>query len=246
MANGSATSPAVGIRWAVAEGTTLRASYAGSFRTPLISELFFRLRGFFEVDGNPNLRPERGESLDIGLDQTLGDFGLLRLTFAHNRIRDGITFVSLGPRRGTYENIGLVEYTGLEAALDLRLGENWTLFANYTLNDPIIRAALNPATVGKELAFVGADSFNLGLSYRHEQGWYGSILVHHIGSFFTNNANTESLPGYTTVALRGGIPLAEALSLELGIDNLLDEQYEVFPGYPGVGRTLRVNLRGQF
>jgi vitamin B12 transporter len=128
----------------------------------------------------------------------------------------------------------------------LRLGENWTLFANYTLNDPIIRAALNPATVGKELAFVGADSFNLGLSYRHEQGWYGSILVHHIGSFFTNNANTESLPGYTTVALRGGIPLAEALSLELGIDNLLDEQYEVFPGYPGVGRTLRVNLRGQF
>ncbi len=48
------------------------------------------------------------------------------------------------------------------------------------------------------------------------------------------------------MALRGGIPLAEALSLELGIDNLLDEQYEVFPGYPGVGRTLRVNLRGQF
>jgi vitamin B12 transporter len=47
LANGSATSPAVGIRWAVAEGTTLRASYAGSFRTPLISELFFRLRGFF-------------------------------------------------------------------------------------------------------------------------------------------------------------------------------------------------------
>ncbi|MFS8901615.1 TonB-dependent receptor [Synechococcus sp. H60.2] len=246
LANGSATSPAVGIRWTVAEGTTLRANYASSFRTPLISELFFRLRGFFEVDGNPNLRPERGESFDVGLDQSLGDFGLLRLTFAHNRIRDGITFVSLGPRQGTYENIGLVEYTGLEAALDLRLGENWTLFANYTLNDPIIRAALNPATVGKQLAFVGADSFNLGLTYRYEQGGYGSILIHHIGSFFTNNSNTESLPGYTTVALRGGIPLTEALSLELGIDNLLDEQYEVFPGYPGVGRTLRVSLRGQF
>jgi vitamin B12 transporter len=246
LVNGSATSPAAGIRWVLAEGTTLRANYAGSFRTPLISNLFFRLRGFFEVDGNPNLRPERGESFDIGLDQALGDFGLLRLTFAHNRIRDGITFVSTGPRRGTYENIELVEYTGLEAALDLRLGENWTLFANYTLNDPIIRSALDPKAVGKQLAFVGADSFNLGLSYRDAEDRYASVFLHHIGTFFTNNANTQSLPGYTNLALRGGIPVAENLALEVGVDNLLDEQYEVFPGYPGVGRTVRLNLRGQF
>jgi vitamin B12 transporter len=192
------------------------------------------------------LRPERGESFDIGLDQALGDFGLLRLTFAHNRIRDGITFVSTGPSRGTYENIELVEYTGLEAALDLRLGENWTLFANYTLNDPIIRSALDPKAVGKQLAFVGADSFNLGLSYRDAEDRYASVFLHHIGTFFTNNANTQSLPGYTNLALRGGIPVAENLALEVGVDNLLDEQYEVFPGYPGVGRTVRLNLRGQF
>ncbi|MEN9202676.1 MAG: TonB-dependent receptor [Thermostichus sp. DG02_2_bins_29] len=246
LVNGSATSPAVGLRWAIAEGTILRANYASSFRTPLISELFFRLRGFFEVDGNPNLRPERGESWDIGLDQTLGESGLLRLTFSQNRIRDGITFVSTGERSGSYENIGLVEYTGLEAALDLRLGPNWTAFINYTLNEPRIREALDSATIGKELAFVGADSFNLGLTYRDPEGWYGSLLMHQIGPFFTNNSNSQSLPGYTTLALKGGIPIADSLALEVGVENLLDQQYEVFPGYPGIGQTLRVNLRGQF
>lgn len=246
LVNGSATSPAIGIRWTVGEGTTLRANYASSFRTPLISELFFQLRGFFEVDGNPNLRPERGESFDIGLDQTLGDIGLLRLTFAHNRIRDGITFVSTGPTSGTYENIGLVEYTGLEAALDLRFSPNWTAFVNYTLNDPRIREAVDATTIGNQLAFVGADSFNLGLTYRSLDGSYGSLLMHQIGGFLTNNSNTESLPGYTTLALKGGIPISEALALEVGVDNLLDQQYEVFPGYPGIGRTLKVNLRGQF
>ncbi|MGQ9837619.1 MAG: TonB-dependent receptor plug domain-containing protein [Cyanobacteriota bacterium] len=246
LVSGSATSPAIGIRWTVADGSTLRANYASSFRTPLISELFFRLRGFFEVDGNPNLRPERGSSFDIGLDQTLGTVGLFRLTFSQNQIRDGITFVSTGETSGSYENIGLVEYTGWEASLDLRLGSNWTAFANYTFNDPIIRSALDPQTIGKQLSFVGANSLNLGLTYRSDEGWYGSIFAHQVGSFFTNNTNTESLPGYTTLALHAGIPIGETLTLEAGIDNLLDQQYEVFPGYPGIGRTLRVHLRGQF
>ncbi len=245
LVDGSATSPSVGIRWTVADGTILRANYASSFRTPLISELFFQLQGFFEVDGNPNLRPERGDSFDIGLDQTLGTVGLFRLTFSQNRIRDGITFVSTSETSGSYENIGLLEYTGLEAALDLRLGSNWTAFANYTLNDPIIRSALDPQTIGKQLAFVGADSLNLGLTYRSTDGWYGSVFAHQVGSFFTNNTNTESLPGYTTLALHGGIPIGETLALEMGLDNLLDQQYEVFPGFPGIGRTIRVNLRGQ-
>ncbi|WP_244350304.1 TonB-dependent receptor plug domain-containing protein [Thermostichus vulcanus] len=33
------------------------------------------------------------------------------------------------------------------------------------------------------------------------------------------------LPGYTTLALRGGIPLSETLALDVGVDNLLNQQY---------------------
>jgi vitamin B12 transporter len=246
LINGSATSPSVGIRWSLSDSTSLRANYASSFRTPLISELFVQLRGFFAVDGNPNLRPERGDSWEVGWDQALGDTGLFRLTFASNRIRDGIAFVFTGESSGTYENIGLVEYTGLEAALDLQLAPQWFLFANYTLNDPRIRSAQDPSTINKELAFIGAETLNIGLTYRSLAGFSGSLLLHQVGSVFTNNSNSASLPGYTTVAANVEVPVAESFSLRATVDNLFDQQYEVFPGFPGIGRTVRLGLQGEF
>src|SRR5262249_8716818 len=48
-------------------GTKLRASYATGFRAPTINELFF------PNFGNPNLRPEKSQGGDVGIDQTLFD-----------------------------------------------------------------------------------------------------------------------------------------------------------------------------
>ena len=46
-------------------GTKIRASYATGFRAPTINELFF------PNFGNPNLRPEKSQGGDVGIDQTL-------------------------------------------------------------------------------------------------------------------------------------------------------------------------------
>ncbi|MEO0853915.1 MAG: TonB-dependent receptor, partial [Cyanobacteria bacterium J06648_11] len=84
-AEGSVTSPGLGARWNVTKTTTLRANFSRSFRAPLI----VNLEGLaaFDVEGNPDLKPERGTSLDIGFDQQLGDrgpggFGLSQALFA--------------------------------------------------------------------------------------------------------------------------------------------------------------------
>ncbi|MFM8004239.1 MAG: TonB-dependent receptor domain-containing protein, partial [Dolichospermum sp.] len=77
LVNGSVTSPSVGTKFTVSDSTTLRANYIKNFRVPTIANLF-------NVNpsniGNPELKPERGDSFDIGIDQKLGDIGLLRLT----------------------------------------------------------------------------------------------------------------------------------------------------------------------
>jgi len=90
LVNGSFTSPSVGARLALSPSTNLRANYARSFRAPQISNL--EGLAAFNVVGNPDLEPEKGNSFDIGIDQQLGQIGLLRLTFFSNRIDDLINF----------------------------------------------------------------------------------------------------------------------------------------------------------
>ncbi|MEO0687841.1 MAG: TonB-dependent receptor, partial [Cyanobacteria bacterium J06649_11] len=166
LINGSVTSPAVGARWNVAEKTTLRANYIRNFRVPTLSDLFSNSPF---AQGNPDLKPERGNSFDVGIDQQLGDIGLLRLTFFSNTITDNIAYDS---ENLTYENIGKVRANGIELALNLQLAKNIYFSGNYTLNDPkIIESSdSDDDEVDQELRFAGADSINLGLSYENRQG----------------------------------------------------------------------------
>ena len=249
LANGSATSPAAGIRWQLAAGTALRVNYARSFRVPTFLDLFFP--GF----DNPNLKPERGESLDLGLDQQLGSDALLRLTWSTSRLQDGIVFV-FNPPITSPQNIQEISNTTWEIALDWEFSPGWLFRANATFNDPRIQADSNsPGTVGKELPFTGADTYNLALIYRDPQNWYAGVYLRHVGGFFTNTANTIALPGYTTVDLKAGIPLAAGVTVDVGVDNLFDQQYLLgrfaafptgFSDFPAMGTTVRAGLRATF
>lgn len=242
LVNGSFTSPSVGARFAVGKTTTLRANYARSFRAPLISNL--EGLAAFNVVGNPNLNPERGDSFDIGIDQQLGRIGLLRLTFFRNRISDLINFKFGSP--STFENIGQVRTLGLEADLNVRLARNFFAFANYTLNEPRIVRDRNRDIEDNLLSFRDADSLNFGLAYETPRGIYAGVILRHLSSYFVNNTNTESLPGYTTVDLKFRIPLGRTVIFNANLDNLFDRQYELYPGYPAVGRSFRLGISATF
>ena len=181
LSNSSFTSPSVGAKLAVSNFTTIRANYMRNFQAPTLFDLFGRGSTFV---GNPDLKPEKGNSFDIGIDQKLGKFGLLRLTYFNNRVSDLISFQFASPV-STYENIGLVRTQGLEASLNLQLARNFYAFANYTLNDPRILESSNSGEEGNELRFAGADSLNLGISYETSQGLYAGILMHSLSGYPT-------------------------------------------------------------
>lgn len=241
LANASFTSPSVGVRLALGESTVLRANYARSFRAPQI----VNLEGLaaFSVVGNPDLEPERGNSFDIGIDQSLGKNGLLRLTFFANTISNLINFQFGSP--STYENIGKVRTLGLEADLNVRLTKHFYAFANYTLNEPEIMQDSDPSIEGNELSFRGADSLNVGLAYERK-GIYAAAIVRYLSSYFVNNANTESLPGFTTMDLKLRFPIGKTFAFTGSLDNLFDQQYEQFPGFPAVGRSFRLGVSATF
>jgi vitamin B12 transporter len=240
LVNGSVTSPAVGLKVAVTPSTTLRANYIRNFRVPTAVELFSPNPFFL---GNPNLQPEIGNSYDVGLDQKLGDIGLLRFTYFVNEIANLVAF---NFAQSTYENIGQVRATGVEVSLDVQVVPNLFLSANYTNTDPRITADRNPALVGREVSFRGRDILNLGLSYRTPEGWFAGLFYRTVSSTFTDNTNTQFLDGFSTVDFRFRVPLTRNLSFDGGVENIFDERFQLFPGFPNLGRSLRAGVSATF
>jgi vitamin B12 transporter len=247
LAKGGATSPSVGFKWSLGD-TTLRGNYIRNFRTPTISNLFSTNPTNI---GNPDLKPETGDSSDIGFDQKLGEIAFLRVTGFQNTISNVIAFQRIAPAvngvSGTWTNIGEVRTRGIETTLNVKLARNVYAFANYTLNDPVIRKDSNAATIGKELRFAGADKLGLGLSYENPGGWFASLLLNSLSAYPTDNLNTESLPGYTTVDARILVPLgSKDVTLNAGVENIFDRKYQLFAGFPNAGRTFRVGFDWKF
>ncbi|MGD1903987.1 MAG: TonB-dependent receptor [Geitlerinemataceae cyanobacterium] len=242
LENGSFTSPSAGILWNINDNTALRANYARSFNAPLISNL--EGLAAFGVVGEPDLEPERGNSFDIGIDHAIGDVALLRLTGFVNRIEETIAFQFGSP--STYINIGETETIGLEAAVDVKLADNWFAFANFTLNETQIIEDSTESNEGNELSFRDADSLNLGVAYSDVNGLYVGAILRYVSEFFVDNANTEELGDYITLDLKAQVPLAEGVVLNASLNNLFDEQYELFPGFPAQGINGRASVRWSF
>jgi outer membrane receptor for ferrienterochelin and colicins len=73
--------PKVALAYRVLEGTTFRASYGRGFRVPSLPEAFVSAgsTGLMAVP-NKDLQPEKSNSYEIGVKQTVGTFGALDLS----------------------------------------------------------------------------------------------------------------------------------------------------------------------
>jgi vitamin B12 transporter len=248
LTNGSVTTPALGAKYQVGNDTTLRANYVRNFRLPTISNLY----GVNPTNvGNPDLKPEFGDSYDVGIDQKIGRNSLLRLTYFDNTISDLIAFRRITPAlpngvSGTWQNLGTVQTKGIEAAFDTQIAPNFFASIGYTLNDPRILQSVNAGENGRELRFAGGDKFTAGLWYENLYGWYSGLTINSLSSYPTNNTNTESLGGYTTLNLRLKAPISPQLSASAGVENLFDQRFQLFPGFPDGGRTFQVGLDYKF
>ncbi|MEM8612954.1 MAG: TonB-dependent receptor [Cyanobacteria bacterium P01_H01_bin.105] len=237
LADGSFTSFSLGTRIALTDTTSLRANFARNFRVPTLADLFF------SPFNNPDLEPETSLGFDVGIDQQIGDRGLFRFTFYRNEVDDAISF---DLTTFTPQNIGQVESIGIETELNYRVFDQVFAFANYTWNRPEIKDGPNPDDNGNSVPFTHADSFNLGVAYEPGDGLYAALFLHSISDVFVDRGNLESLDGRTTVDFKVRLPLSDRWALNASIDNIFDEQFEEFPGFPGVGRSVQIGLRGAF
>lgn len=239
---GDYLNPSVGLRYAVTPIVAVRGSWAGAQRNPGLDQLYV-YDTVHTWRPNPNLRPEIGSTWSAGVDVNFYENLIGQFTYFGSSIGD-----RLGVIAGKWENIGLVDTNGLEAALQLRIAPGWSTFLNYTYTDAEIKTGTER---GLQLGLIPYSVLQTGVGYENA-GWQANLYVTYNSgarrSIFANSTDkpTDFAPSFVNLDLTGRIPLTSNLGLTVYLENLLGEQYERVNRIYSPGFTFRLGLSANF
>jgi vitamin B12 transporter len=237
---GSYFNPSVGLRYAVNPVVAMRGSWAGAQRNPGLDQLYV----FDTVHNwlpNPDLKPETGSNWTAGIDVKLSNNLLGQFTYFGNSLDN-----RLGVIAGKWQNIGLVDTNGLEAALQLKIANEWSTFLNYTYTDAQIKTGTDK---GLQLGLIPYSLLQTGIGYQ-KNGWQGNLYATYNSgsrrSIFNNagvgDKSIDFAPSFFNLDLSGRIPVSKNLGLTFYLENILGEQYERVNRIYSPGFTFRVGL----
>lgn len=227
-------------------GTRLHASYGEGITNPNFFELFGYIPDSFQ--GNPALKPERSESWDIGVEQSLfNGRALVDVTYFDATLDEEIAtvFDSVTFQSTVVNQSGESNREGVEVTLQARLNPQWSLHGAYTYLDATepdgveeLRRPEHTASLNVNYAFLdGRANVNLSAIYNGEQ--QDSEFVP------TTAATRVTLDDYTLVNLAATYQVSDAVQVFARGENLLDEDYTETFSYrsPGAAGYLGVRVR---
>jgi vitamin B12 transporter len=231
---GSHNTGAVALGLAVVQGLRIVASHGTAFKAPTFNDLYAN-DGFFV--GNPNLRPERSQTTEVGLRGTSG-WGRWSLNAFQTEIRD---LIVVTPSFTTTENLDQARIRGVELATTARI-DAWDVATQVTALRP--ENTTPGANEGKILQRRSQRFARIDIDRRigaHRVG----ISIFGDAKRFDNAANTSEMGGYALVDLRGEYAIAMDWRVQLRAANIFDKQYETVAFYNQPGRAFFLTLRYQ-
>ena len=229
---GSATNPRASLVWDLDPHDSLRASYGQAFRAPSIADLYYP---FF---GNPDLKPERSKSYEIGFQRKAGavrlDAALFRTDF-----RDLIQFDQQSQLPG---NVGRARTDGAEVSassagagpISARLAYTYLRAIDETTGTPLVRRPRHRASL--ELGWTA-------------HSWSAAATALWVG----RRADIDSGPPYGPVEDPSYLRLDAHAEYRFGrfapfltLVNALDRRYAEADGYPARRRRVIGGLSAAF
>ena len=235
--------------------TRARVSYGQGIEEPTILESF-------DTDpcslGNPNLRPQRSRTVNVGVDQYVADDRVrFSATYFADRFRDLITFVVV-PQAGCpfgntqIQNTDLSRARGLNFSTAIRVSHWLSLNGNYSFDDTrVLQSSSASAGVqvpGDHLLRRPVNSGNIWLNANY-RGINFNVNAYFTGARVDSDFDGLGLtrnPGYTRFDVASNYNIGRGVSLYARATNLLDKRYQDAIGFPALGRDVRVGMNYRF
>jgi vitamin B12 transporter len=244
-----------GVVYRMTSSTGIRVSVGRAFKEPSFFENFADAPF---ARGNPDLRPERALSWEVGLEHALLDQRVrIAATYFDQRFRDLIqyTFAPPDPADPTYYNVAAANARGLEVELGAKVAFGLQIMGAYTyLRTAVIDAGFDsgagaPFVSGARLLRRPTHALSVTATQRMSRRAHATAVLRYVGNradrdFTAGSAEPVALPGYLVVDVaaratvwRGGAG-RPSLDVTARVRNLFDVSYQEVFGFRTPGRTV--------
>ncbi|CAM0997140.1 TonB-dependent vitamin B12 receptor [Rhodanobacter sp. Root179] len=210
-------------------GLKLSASYGSAFHAPTFNDLYYPYGS-----GNPDLKPEKSRSAELGLSRQLDSWN-----WAVNAYQTRIDQLIALDSNYFPMNVSKARIRGVEGQLGVNLG-GWQLQGYASWLQP--RNDDGGVNDGRVLQRRPEHTARIDLDRRIGE-WGIGATVNGAGRAFDDAANRHALGGYSTTDLRASWHFAPGWQLEARIANVFDRQYETVWYYNQPGRSGFLTLR---
>ena len=184
-------SPRVGAVYKLTDQYSFYGTFATGFQTPQSSEL----------SENPNLDPATTYNYEVGARGRFTGGHSFDLSLFYMHVDDEIV-QTVDNTQTVFTNAGSSNKLGAELAARYQIMPGLHVGGSYTYSD-FHYGSLTEVISGKsyrrdgnQLPYVPRTQFNLNLFYRHPNGFKARIDSNSWGSYYVDNANSATYPGY--------------------------------------------------
>ncbi len=228
-------------------GTRIRAAYGTGVKNPGYYQLYDYNEGRYI--GNPNLKPEKSEGWEAGIEQKLGDASSIGVTYFDSRLKDEIyttypapDYIATPSNRTTRS-----KQHGIEAFVSARPIPQIQVNATYTY----LKASENGVIEVRRPKHIG--SFNATV-FSQDERFSGTLTLRYNGRqqdvTFTDPTYATSpvvtLKEYVLVNFNADYKITPNVSVYGRIENLINEDYEEVFSFATPGRAAYGGVRVNF
>lgn len=251
---GSKTTWSAGLNKKFDENSHAYFNWGQVFKAPTLDDLYYYSVMYYhgskyESYGNPNLKPEKGDSWTIGYGTKIADRTSVNVSYFQSKLEDAIDWDKIYNATGSVSivrNIDKQKKNGFELSVGHELNDNWNLEASYTY----IRVKNNDNGSGyvRDANYI-PNMYRFGVRY-HDDLWNADLFLRG-GSGADKSAYVDSK--YMTFDMSVAYKATKDLSFYAKGYNLFNKAYAESAGvnggtytYPAQGRRFIIGAEYTF
>lgn len=253
---GSKTTWSAGLNKKFDENSHAYFNWGQVFKAPTLDDLYYysyyyddRNKYTYESYGNPNLKPEKGDTWTIGYGTKIADKTSVNISYFQSKLEDAIDWDTTNSDNASVSivrNVDKQKKNGMELSVAHELNDNWDLEASYTY----IRVKNNEHSSGyvRDANYI-PNMYRFGVRY-HDDLWNADLFLRG-GSGADKSAYVDSK--YMTLDMSVAYKATKDLSFYAKGYNLFNKAYAESAGvnggtytYPAQGRRFIIGAEYTF